>query len=230
MNSNGIIIAIDGPAGAGKSSVAKLLSEKLGYRYIDTGAMYRSVALVALHQQVNLTDEGALGVIAKNFKFEFKNYLNQLQVWVNDEDVTSKIRTPEVTAASFYSANALSVRTALVELQRKMALESCQLFGGAILEGRDTGTIVYPQAQYKFFLNATVEKRAERRLKDMLKAGMAEKLDVIIQQIKARDEKDYQREYGGLKKTEDYILMDHTMLTVDESAHAIYQYILEHPR
>ncbi len=224
------IVAIDGPAGAGKSTVAKQLAQKLGFLHIDTGAMYRSVTLSALRQKANLESDSELEKIAMESKVELKPGEPENVVLLNGEDVSKQIRTPEVTKASAYIANSVPVRKILVARQQQMGRVDSAPYGGAVLEGRDIGTDVFPDAQYKFFLDASVETRAKRRLRDLKKAGAQATLEQVMAEVQARDDRDTQRLVGGLRKTTESIVMDHSDLTVDQSAEALFQFIRQNPR
>ena len=224
------IVAIDGPAGAGKSTVAKQLAQKLGFLHIDTGAMYRSVTLSALRQKANLESDSELEKIAMESKVELKPGEPENVVLLNGEDVSKQIRTPEVTKASAYIANSVPVRKILVARQQQMGRVDSAPYGGAVLEGRDIGTDVFTDAQYKFFLDASVETRAKRRLRDLKKAGAQATLEQVMAEVQARDDRDTQRLVGGLRKTTESIVMDHSDLTVDQSAEALFQFIRQNPR
>ncbi|MCK4621917.1 MAG: (d)CMP kinase [Desulfuromonadales bacterium] len=206
-----LIVAIDGPSGAGKSTLSKALARKTGYINIDTGAMYRSVALLADRQRVNVADEEALRQLCSNLRIEFVRDAEQERVIVNGEDVSMAIRTPEVSLLTTKVAASPAVREAMVDLQRRMGQT-----GGVVLEGRDIGTVVFPQAEVKFFLSATVEERGRRRYDELLARGMAVDLQQTIIEIKARDAADSAREHGPLRRADDAADIDSTKLTIDE--------------
>jgi cytidylate kinase len=224
------IVAIDGPAGAGKSTVAKTLAKKLGFLHIDTGAMYRSVTFAALRQKADLESDSQLEKIAQESKIELKPGEAENRVFLNGEEVTKEIRTPEVTQASAHIANSVPVRKILVARQQQMGRKDSAPYGGAVLEGRDIGTDVFPDAQYKFFLDASVETRSRRRLLELEKAGSKTTLEQVMAEVKARDDRDYNRPVGGLRKTPESIVMDHSNLNVEESAEALYQFIRQNPK
>jgi CMP/dCMP kinase len=224
-----IIVAIDGPAGAGKSTVAKVLAKRLGYLHIDTGAMYRSITLAALRKKVDLKNATELERIASTSKVELKPG-DPPKVLLDGEDVSAAIRTPEVTQATAHIANCVPVRKILVARQQQMGRVDSAPYGGAVLEGRDIATDVFPDAEYKFYLDASVETRAKRRLMELEKAGTKTTLKEVIDDVQARDDRDMGREVGGLRKTKDSILRDHSHLDVEGSAEDLYQYIRQNPR
>lgn len=225
-----IIVAIDGPAGAGKSTVAKRLAKKLGYLHIDTGAMYRGVTLAALRKKANLENDAELEKIARESKIELKPGELNVKVFLDGEDVSQEIRSPEVTRASAHIANSVPVRKILVARQQQMGRVDSAPYGGAVLEGRDIATDVFPDAEYKFYLDASVETRARRRLMDLEKAGVKSSLQEVMEDVQARDERDMGRAVGGLRKTSESIVLDHSHLNVDESAEDVFQYIRKNPK
>ena len=191
-----MIVAIDGPAGAGKSSAARALARRLGFRFLDTGAMYRAVALAALRRGHDWTKPEALAELAHGLSIE----VDERRVLVDGEDVTDAIRTSQVTAATHYAANNPAVREHLVALQRQAAGRD-----DVVTEGRDQGTVAFPNAECKIFLTATPAERARRRLLDLEKRGETASFDDVLAQQNLRDERDANREVGPLKAAPDAI-------------------------
>lgn len=210
------IVAIDGPAGSGKGTVAKILANKLNLTYIDTGAMYRAIAYLTLKNNVDIKDEDKIIELAKNSKIEFLND----KVYVNGEDVSSKIRTMEVTRIVSPISSIVKLREILVDLQRNMANGL-----DVIMEGRDITTVVFPNATYKFYLDASTEERARRRFKENSLKGMQVTYEEILENIKKRDYNDMHKEVGALIKSDDAIYIDSTNLTIDEVVEKIKQII-----
>jgi len=204
-------IAVDGPAGAGKSTVAKKLAEKLGYSYIDTGAMYRAVAYCALEKGVNLDSPEELGRLVESMDLELNYDANGLTVLCNGVDITDKIRTQRVSQTVSVVAKVPAVRVRLVEMQRKMAAK-----GGVIMDGRDIGSYVLPDAQLKLFITASLEQRTMRRLKELEAQGCSLDFEELKQEIKKRDTIDASREMAPLTKAEDAVLVDTTDLSIEE--------------
>lgn len=194
-------VAIDGPAGAGKSSVARAVAEALGYIYIDTGAMYRAVAYRVMKAGLDVAqDPEAIGRLAGGLRFEFRTVGEEQCLFVDDEDVSEIIRTREVGNLSSPVSAIPSVREHLVAAQRAMATE-----GGTVMEGRDIGTVVLPGAQVKVFLTATCEERARRRMKQLVEAGSPADYEQILADILERDERDSTRAVAPLKRADDAI-------------------------
>jgi cytidylate kinase len=191
-----MIIAIDGPAGAGKSTIARRLAERLGFAFLDTGAMYRAVALVALRRGLGDEDAAEIAQLVQELAIDFDG----VRTLVDGEDVSMPIRTPEVTAAVYLAADNVSVRERLVELQRSIA-EGRDL----VTEGRDQGTVAFPDAECKIFLTASREERARRRYDELLNRGEAATFDDVLAQQDARDARDARREVGALRKAADAI-------------------------
>lgn len=203
------VIAIDGPAGAGKSTVAKIVAEKLGYIYIDTGAMYRGVAWKTLQQSPEATDDAILHAV-RDIDVRLACTENGTRVTVDGTDVTRDIRTPEVTHIVSRVAALGPVREKMVELQRVMAAD-----GAVVMDGRDIGTNVLPNADVKIFLTASVEERARRRYDEMKEKGYAVDYDELKKEIADRDKQDSEREISPLRQAEDAILLDTTALSID---------------
>ena len=214
-----LIVAIDGPAGSGKSTVSKLIAGKLGLLYIDTGAMYRALTLKAMRKGVSLKDENALARLAKTTNIELKD-AGSLHVYLDEEDVSVAIRTPEVTANVKYIAGAADVRAEMVKLQRSLGESS-----GGVLEGRDIGTVVFPDAKFKFYLDASPEIRAKRRQKDLADIGAGQDVEKIKKDINERDASDINRSVGALKKSENAVYIDTSDLSIDEVVAKIESYI-----
>lgn len=217
-----LVIAIDGPAGAGKSTTAKLLAQKLGYLYLDTGAMYRAITLKALRQKIDEHDEPSLTKLAENTDVILINQDGVLHVLLDGEDVTDKIRTPEIDRAISYVCRVPLVRKRMVELQRQMGKH-----GGIVAEGRDIGTVVFPKADLKIFLVASVEERGKRRWKELRARGVEVSLEQIIKEIQRRDKLDSSRELSPLKKAPDAIEVDTTQLTIPQQVEVSLQKVKE---
>ena len=198
------IIAVDGPAGAGKSTVSKIVAAKLGYTYIDTGAMYRAVALKSSRSCEDLVD------IIENTEIELDD---RARVFLDGVEVTKEIRTPEISKLASDVSKFPFVRKKLTELQRKMATR-----GAVIMDGRDIGTQVLPNADLKIFLTASIDERARRRFEELQAKGQEVNFDAIKKEIALRDKQDSEREIAPLKQAEDAILIDSTNLTIDEVA------------
>ncbi|WP_293831937.1 (d)CMP kinase [uncultured Phascolarctobacterium sp.] len=216
-----IVVAIDGPAGAGKSTIAKLAAEKLGYAYIDTGAMYRSVAWKFL-QTGREFDEAYISELANTMIIEFKPEAKVNRVFVDGTEVTEAIRTPEVTAIVSRVAAIGAVREAMVEQQRRMGE-----IGGVLMDGRDIGTVVFPHAQLKIFLTASVEERARRRYKEMIEKGQQVELAQLQEDIAARDKQDSERAISPLRQAEDALLLDTSDMSIAQVTDKILQLVQE---
>ena len=202
-----MIVTIDGPAGAGKSTVTRLLASKLGFQYLDTGAMYRSVTWQAMQLGTDLADEPALQIVAATLPLRFDGE----NVFINDVDATAAIRTPEVTRNVAAIADAVSVRTKLVELQRRIAST-----GDFVCEGRDQGTVAFPDAFCKIFLTASPNARAARRADQLKAAGHFVDYDQIVREQETRDQQDESRPIGRLQKADDAIEVNTDHQSIDE--------------
>ena len=201
------VVAIDGPAGSGKGTVCKILADLENLVYIDTGAMYRCIAYLTLKDNIDITDEDKIVELAKNADIQFVGD----KVMLNGMDVTKEIRTMEVTKIVSPVSSIIPLREVLVDMQRKMS-ESLDV----IMEGRDITTVVLPNANYKFYLDASVEERANRRYKENVQKGMSVSYEEILENIKARDYNDMNKPVGALMHTDEQIYIDSTNMTIDE--------------
>lgn len=218
----GFIVAVDGTAGSGKGTVTKIVAKKLNLTAIDTGAMYRCVALAMLQQNIKLEEIEKIEELLSNIKIEFVENENNKKVFLNGKDVSFDIRTVEVTEFTSAVASIAIVRKYLVKLQREMA----QILD-VIMEGRDIGTAVFPNADVKIYLDATPEERAMRRFRQNKENGIDTSYEEILQNVIDRDYKDSHREISPLTKAPDAITIDSTYMTIDEVAEAIIKVINE---
>ena len=207
---DGLVVAIDGPAGAGKSTVSKRVARALSYRLLDTGAIYRAVALMSQRAGISWDDGEAVAKVARALEVDFRWDGEDNHVLVAGEDVSKAIRTPEISqGASKVSAHP-PVRSALLELQQRLGAQ-----GGVVAEGRDVGTVVFPKAVAKFFLTASAEVRAQRRYDELLAKGAEVDLAATLAEMKARDERDSSREVAPLAQAEDAVALDSSNLGID---------------
>jgi cytidylate kinase len=220
-----VVIAIDGPSGVGKSTVARLLAERLGYLYIDTGAMYRAVALKAKEGGINFGDERKLAGLCRSMEIDFQKDERGIRVLCNGEDVTEAIRTPPMSLLASDISRIRVVRESMVELQRRLGER-----GGIVLEGRDIGTVVFPKAEVKFFLEADPQIRGQRRYDELRAKGEKVDLDSTIQEIEKRDARDRTRSLAPLRMAEDAILIDTSNLSVDEVVEKMIEVYREKPQ
>jgi cytidylate kinase len=205
------VVAIDGPAGAGKSTVARGLAERLGYTFLDTGALYRAVALIAQERQIPWNDGVRLGALASGLEIVFEKDEGQTRVIVDGRDVTESIRKPEISDGASKVSALSEVRTSLLDMQRRVATAA-----NVVAEGRDIGTVVFPSSPAKFFLIASPETRAQRRSLELQAAGRPADIDDVLAEIRARDARDSGRALAPLRRAEDAIEIDSSKLTPDE--------------
>lgn len=218
-----MIIAIDGPAGSGKSTVSKRVAKTLGFLYVDTGAMYRAVTLKAIKNKIDFNDVESLVKIASGAKIELRpDKDNNLKIILDGADVTDAIRTPELTKNIKYIAGVARVRKEMVKIQRGVAESAAK---GAVLEGRDIGTVVFPDADHKFYLDAGFSERVKRRHRELVEMGQAVGLSEVEKDARLRDKSDMTRDVAPLKRAEDAVLINTTKMTINEVADKIIKSI-----
>ena len=213
---SGLILAIDGPVGSGKSTVARRVAELLGYAYLDSGAMYRAVAWKALRENVPLDSEEKLAALAGATRIDLMSTDGSFRVLVDGTDVTEQIRSAAVAQAASKVAVVAGVRTVLVSEQRRAAER-----GGVVMEGRDIGTVVFPDAGLKIFLDAVVEVRAERRRLEHAQKGECLEFSEVLEEVRQRDRRDRDRAVSPLVRARDAILVDNTAMSAEETARLI---------
>jgi len=206
-----LVITIDGPAAAGKSTVARMLADRLGFEYLDTGAMYRAVTWKCMQAGIDMNDPTKVAELAAGTCVEFSGAGAQRRVICDGQDVTEQIRTPEVTRNIFHVADEPAARRPLVERQRAIARDT-----NLVAEGRDQGTEVFPDAAVKFFLDASLQERAARRRRDLVSAGRKVTVRQVREQTIRRDRQDNSRPVGALRRTDDMILIDSTRLSPEQ--------------
>lgn len=216
-----MIVAIDGPAGAGKSSVSKRLAHRLGFQFLDTGAMYRAITYAALRRNLGVNDAAAIADLAEHISL----IMHDERVLLDGFDVTALIRTSEVASRVFLAADNRRVRERLVQLQREFANGN-----DTVTEGRDQGTIAFPHAECKIFLTASAEERAQRRHSELLSRGEEITFAEVLQQLNDRDRRDTQREYGALRRADDAIDVCTNGLTTDEVIAKLESIVLQRQR
>ena len=217
-----IAVAIDGPAGAGKSTLARAAAKRLSYIYVDTGALYRSIALNAVRNNVEISNSGEIEKMLEKTKIELKFINDEQRVFLNGEDVSDKIRTSEISMAASAISALPAVRSFLLELQRELARKN-----NVIMDGRDIGTVVLPNAQVKIFLTASPECRAKRRYDEYIAKGKQENYEEILESIKQRDYNDSHRAIAPLKAADDAVLVDTSDDTPQQSVERIVKIIEE---
>jgi cytidylate kinase len=214
------IITIDGPAGSGKSTISRLLAKKIGFLYLDTGAMYRAVALAAKQKSISLDDAKGLQALCSAMDLRFKRDEDPPRLFLDSTDISEEIRSPEIDMLSSRVSAVREVRQAMTHLQRKMATGM-----SLVAEGRDMGTVVFPEAEHKFFLIASPEVRVERRFKERLERGEAVTRAVVKTELKKRDHQDQSRSVAPLKPAEDAKVIDSTTLTPEKVLREILDYL-----
>ena len=213
-----LTIAIDGPSGSGKSTTARLAAQQMGYTYIDTGAMYRAITLHVLNNNVPMKDKSSVVKAAAEVQIQFTRTGDRLEVLLDGKNVTDTIREPRIDKAVGLVSEIPGVRAIMVNLQRSLADE-----GGVVMEGRDIGTRVLPNADLKFFMDADIDTRAERRKTQLAEAGIDVELTKVKQELIDRDKRDSEREESPLKAAEDAILIDTTNLSIEDQVGLIVQ-------
>ncbi len=211
-----INVAIDGPAGAGKSTVARAAAQKLGYIYVDTGALYRAVGVYCLRNSIVTTDINGVSAILKDITVELKFIDGVQHVFLNGDDVSTEIRLPEASMAASNVSAIPSVRAFLFDLQRDIAAKN-----NCLMDGRDIGTVVLPNAQVKIFLTADPEERAMRRYKELIEKGSNVTFEEVLEDLKVRDYNDSHREIAPLKPADDSVIVNTTGMTLEESINTI---------
>jgi len=212
------VITIDGPAGAGKTSIAKIVSRKLGYNYIDTGAMYRAISWKAFREKIDLKAKEKLIKMVRNTKIELKNRAGMVRVYLDGKDITNKIRGKRLAEGASILATIPEVREQLMKIQRRMGSS-----GGIVVEGRDIGTVVFPRADYKFYLDASIKERALRRYRELKVKGEEGQLAELEKAIRSRDKRDRTRGVAPLKIARDAVVIDST----DMSKKEVVEFILK---
>ena len=212
-----VVITIDGPAGAGKSTVSRLVARRLDFVYLDTGAMYRAVALAAKKNGVDLEDHQSLGALCDKLDISFDNTTDPPRILLDSRDISREIRTPEIDMLASRVSAIKEVREAMTSLQRKVAVKA----GKVVAEGRDMGTVVFPSARWKFFLTATLDERARRRYEELIQRGEKISKSNVAKEMKKRDEQDSNRALAPLKPADDAMIIDTTNLSIDQVVNRI---------
>lgn len=216
------IVAIDGPSGSGKSTVAAMLSKELGYMHLDTGAMYRAVALAAANENIPFDDPVRLDELCERIRIEMKQNEDKVAVYLDGMDVTQAIRSPEMSLGSSAVSSIAQVRSHMVRLQREVGNR-----GGIVAEGRDMGTVVFPDTPAKFYLDAAPEERARRRWMQLAEMGIDEEPGKVRSEMEERDRKDSSREHSPLKKADDAIPIDTTGMNIEQVVAALARKVQE---
>lgn len=224
MAARPFIVAIDGPAGAGKSTVSKLIARRLRFSLVDTGAIYRCVALAAKRRKIAFDDDAKLGELLSGLRIAFEIVDDENQVFLDGENVSQEIRLPEISTGASAVSSRPVVREGLLSLQRRLALAAER---GAVLEGRDIGTVVFPDADAKFFLDANAEIRARRRYEELFQRGNESSLEQVLKDQNQRDLADRSREVAPLKPAPDAIRLDSSTLPLSEVVQQIERQVLD---
>jgi CMP/dCMP kinase len=219
-----LIIAIDGPSAAGKSTLAKRLAKDLGFTYLDTGAMYRALALKVLSEGIDISNDAALPELINRTEIDLAETGGKLKVLLDGEDVSEKIRTPEVSQMASKTSALKVVRHWMLVLQRALGKR-----GNVVAEGRDIGTVVFPDAEVKIYLDASVQERARRRVEELRKTGRQVSLDETLREMGERDKRDSERDLAPLRKANDAIAIDSTSLDAEDLARRVMQEIHKKP-
>ncbi len=206
-----LIIAIDGPSAAGKTSAARVLAKRLGYLYLDSGALYRAIAWKVSQSGLDPKENQRLVELLSKTEIRVKAQGDDFRVWVGDLDVTSQLRAPAISRLASQVSSVPAVREKLLQVQRQLGSQ-----GGVVVEGRDIGTVVFPSADLKFYLDATLQVRGNRRYQELKAMGHAVDEENVLEEVKIRDEKDSRREIAPLKKAEDAVVLDSTGMTLNE--------------
>ena len=215
-----MIIAIDGPSGAGKSTLAKRLTKTLGYTYVDTGAMYRALALKVLRRGVDLADDATMAQLVQSTEIDLREIDGKLVVLLDGYDVATEIRTPEISQMASKVSALQSVRARLLDLQRAMGQR-----GSVVAEGRDIGTVIFPQAEVKIFLDASTHERARRRYEELRAAGRSVNFDETLRELAERDKRDSERELAPLSQAEDAVLIDTSKFDAERVAAMVLELV-----
>ncbi|MEK6700184.1 MAG: (d)CMP kinase [Nitrospirota bacterium] len=222
VKKKGLVIAIDGPSGAGKSTVARRLAKRLGYTYIDTGAMYRAIGWKAKQEGIDPANETALAGLCGRIQVLLTNDADDPRIAVDGIDVSEAIRTPEMGMTASAVSKSPAVRARLLSLQRDLGAR-----GGVVMDGRDIGTVVFPDADVKFYLDASPEERGRRRYRELSAKGMAVDLDRITRELRERDLQDSGRAIAPLKRAEDALLIDSSDREIDEVVEAMLANVMQ---
>jgi CMP/dCMP kinase len=211
-----LIVAIDGPSGAGKSTLAKRVARELGFTYLDTGAMYRALALKILRQRLNVEDSAKLAELVESTEIDLVESSGTLKVLLDGVDVSELIRTPEVSQMASRGSAFPVVRKRMLNLQRRLGEN-----GSVVAEGRDIGTVIFPHAEVKIYLDASVEERARRRYEELRKAGREVSFEDTVREMEERDKRDTERDLAPLRKAEDAVVIDSSALDAEQVAETV---------